>query len=161
MWSAGYGYDIYSLTLTAATLAPLQGFWNFFVYIRPRYLKQASSLASRLMSMTFLKGRSRGRTEHVDENRQATNGTHSQQSLVTSVSNFPIPTQGGTVGGLVVSSSGLRNESEVIPVCTPDPITESEFDGEGENTVNPVKGVLVAKGTEDDEDIRYEMALTG
>ena len=29
----------YGINLSAATLVPLQGFWNIFVYIRPRYLR--------------------------------------------------------------------------------------------------------------------------
>jgi hypothetical protein len=38
MLSTGKGYDNFGLILSAATLVPLQGFWNTFVYIRPRYL---------------------------------------------------------------------------------------------------------------------------
>jgi hypothetical protein len=37
MLASGKGYNIYGLTLTASTLAPLQGFWNFVVYAKPRY----------------------------------------------------------------------------------------------------------------------------
>jgi hypothetical protein len=37
MLASGKGYNIYGLTLTASTLAPLQGFWNFIVYAKPRY----------------------------------------------------------------------------------------------------------------------------
>eukprot|EP00804_Cyclotella_cryptica_P010052 CCRYP_020493-RB/>CCRYP_020493-RB protein AED:0.05 eAED:0.05 QI:45/1/1/1/0.75/0.8/5/445/885 len=38
MLSSGKGYDDYGLILSAATLVPLQGFWNNIVYIRTRYL---------------------------------------------------------------------------------------------------------------------------
>lgn len=38
MLSSGRGYDNYGLILSAATLVPLQGFWNNIVYIRTRYL---------------------------------------------------------------------------------------------------------------------------
>lgn len=38
MLSSGAGYDNYGLICSASTLVPLQGFWNNFVYIRPRYL---------------------------------------------------------------------------------------------------------------------------
>ena len=38
MLSTGKGYDNFGLILSASTLVPLQGFWNTFVYIRPRYL---------------------------------------------------------------------------------------------------------------------------
>jgi hypothetical protein len=38
MLSSGKGYDNYGLILSAATLVPLQGFWNNIVYIRTRYL---------------------------------------------------------------------------------------------------------------------------
>ena len=40
MLSSGQGYDNYGLILSAATLVPLQGFWNNFVYIRSRYLSK-------------------------------------------------------------------------------------------------------------------------
>ena len=39
MLSSGTAYDNYGLILSASTMAPLQGFWNNFVYIRPRYLR--------------------------------------------------------------------------------------------------------------------------
>ena len=40
MLSSGQTYDNYCLILNAATLVPLQVFWNNFVYIRPRYLSK-------------------------------------------------------------------------------------------------------------------------
>ena len=40
MLSSGKAYDNYGLILSASTLVPLQGFWNNFVYIRPRYLRR-------------------------------------------------------------------------------------------------------------------------
>ena len=38
MWSSGKAFSAYGFILFAGTSVPLQGFWNFFVYIRPRYL---------------------------------------------------------------------------------------------------------------------------
>ena len=38
MLSSGKGYVNYGLILSAATLVPLQGVWNNFIYIRTRYL---------------------------------------------------------------------------------------------------------------------------
>ncbi len=40
MLSSGQAYDNSHFILSAATLVPLQGFWNNFVYIRPRYLSK-------------------------------------------------------------------------------------------------------------------------
>ena len=39
MWSSGKALTNYGFILYAATSVPLQGFWNFVVYIRPRYIK--------------------------------------------------------------------------------------------------------------------------
>eukprot|EP00804_Cyclotella_cryptica_P008353 CCRYP_018338-RA/>CCRYP_018338-RA protein AED:0.29 eAED:0.31 QI:0/1/0.66/1/0/0.33/3/1352/190 len=41
MWSSGRALTNYGFILYAATSVPLQGFWNFVVYIRPRYIKGA------------------------------------------------------------------------------------------------------------------------
>jgi len=38
-WSSGKALTNYGFILYAATSVPLQGFWNFVVYIRPRYIK--------------------------------------------------------------------------------------------------------------------------
>lgn len=44
MWSSGYGYDIYGLTLAASTMVPLQGFWNFCVYAVRSYVHLLNAL---------------------------------------------------------------------------------------------------------------------
>jgi hypothetical protein len=46
MWSRGTGYNIYGLTLAASTMVPLQGFYNFLVYARPRYFNKDTGLNS-------------------------------------------------------------------------------------------------------------------
>ncbi len=38
-WSSGRGFSNYGLILAAGTMVPLQGLWNFFVYVRPRFLQ--------------------------------------------------------------------------------------------------------------------------
>lgn len=42
MLSSGKGYVDYGLILIAATLVPLQGAWNNFIYIRTRYLNSVA-----------------------------------------------------------------------------------------------------------------------
>ena len=42
MLSSGKGYVNYDLILSAATLVPLQGAWNNFIYIRTRYLNNVA-----------------------------------------------------------------------------------------------------------------------
>lgn len=41
-WAADNYFSNYGLILAAGTMVPLQGFWNFFVYIRPRQMKKAT-----------------------------------------------------------------------------------------------------------------------
>ena len=40
-WAGGSNFANYGLVLAGAVMAPLQGFWNMMVYIRPRYLDSA------------------------------------------------------------------------------------------------------------------------
>ena len=71
MLSSGKGYDNYGLILSAATMVPLQGFWNSLVYIRPRYLQKLASLAaaslnsisSSIISSSMFKSRKTSTTE--------------------------------------------------------------------------------------------------
>jgi len=49
MWSSGKAFTNYGFILYAASSVPLQGFWNFIVYARPRYLNQ-SHRPSRILS---------------------------------------------------------------------------------------------------------------
>lgn len=64
MLSSGKGYDNYGLILCAATMVPLQGFWNCCVYIRPRYSTdlatwvEASGSRIRSSLTTITRGRS-------------------------------------------------------------------------------------------------------
>lgn len=52
-WAGGSSFTDYGLILTAATLVPLQGFWNMLVYIRPRYVnKSLEKLRKRRASRT-------------------------------------------------------------------------------------------------------------
>ena len=81
MLSSGQGYDNYGLILSAATLVPLQGFWNSFVYIRPRYLsKIAAHVGSsfRRVSSFFKRSSKADATEQsvVDSFQQS--GPHDQ-----------------------------------------------------------------------------------
>mmetsp|Transcript_9988 Transcript_9988/g.18140 ORF Transcript_9988/g.18140 Transcript_9988/m.18140 type:complete len:797 (-) Transcript_9988:447-2837(-) len=46
-------FTMYGLILTAGTMVPLQGFWNAFVYIRPRHLKRIRKSAP-CLKFTFL-----------------------------------------------------------------------------------------------------------
>jgi len=46
-WAGGRSFTNYGLILTAATMVPLQGFWNLLVYLRPRYLQKKRDKASR------------------------------------------------------------------------------------------------------------------
>lgn len=51
-WAGGSALTNYGLVLTAATLVPLQGFWNMLVYIRPRHWKKAKNALSSRRSKT-------------------------------------------------------------------------------------------------------------
>jgi hypothetical protein len=89
MLSSGKGYDNYGLILSAATMVPLQGFWNCCVYIRPRYSTDLASwveasgsrIRSSLTSIT--RGRSSlqmSRNRSVKSTAHASNSSSLQQS---------------------------------------------------------------------------------
>ena len=63
MLSSGTGYDSYGLILSSATLVPLQGFWNSFVYIRPRYARDIVSGITSSFARATLSQRSK--SSHV------------------------------------------------------------------------------------------------
>mmetsp|Transcript_11257 Transcript_11257/g.24380 ORF Transcript_11257/g.24380 Transcript_11257/m.24380 type:complete len:290 (+) Transcript_11257:2-871(+) len=42
-WSSGKAFTGYGFIISAGSLVPLQGFWNYVVYIRPRYLDRSVS----------------------------------------------------------------------------------------------------------------------
>jgi len=51
MWSSGQAFTKYGFILYAASTVPLQGFWNFVVYARPRYFNaglRSSMILSRV-----------------------------------------------------------------------------------------------------------------
>jgi hypothetical protein len=52
-WASDKYFAHYGLILTAGMMAPLQGFWNFFVYIRPRHFKRAIIYARTVSTKFF------------------------------------------------------------------------------------------------------------
>lgn len=52
-WASDTYFSNYGLILSAGTMVPLQGFWNFFVYIRPRQMKQATRTIRRASTRIF------------------------------------------------------------------------------------------------------------
>ncbi|KAL7488284.1 hypothetical protein ACHAW6_013868 [Cyclotella cf. meneghiniana] len=115
MWSSGKGYNIYGLTLAAATLVPLQGFWNCFVYCRPRYFKNFKSVPvmSRIVLMINTMRMSRRSTEK--DSHHIIDGVATQATLVrTSVSASSVKSSGA-------NTSSVTMESEVVPVGAVDP----------------------------------------
>ena len=53
LWAADNYFTQYGLILSAGVLVPLQGFWNFFVYIRPRQFKRIRARAAKASSLFF------------------------------------------------------------------------------------------------------------
>lgn len=49
LWASGRAFYSYGLILYAATSIPLQGFWNWIVYTRPRYLRRERRRRSMLI----------------------------------------------------------------------------------------------------------------
>lgn len=50
-WATGKAFSSYGFILFAGTMVPLQGAWNCFVYIRPRYLTTLSASLTRQSSI--------------------------------------------------------------------------------------------------------------
>ena len=65
MLSSGKGFDNYGLILCAATLVPLQGCWNNFVYIRPRYLSKILSSSGQCVLTLFQGNSKEDATDHA------------------------------------------------------------------------------------------------
>ena len=80
MLSSGRGYDNYGLILGAAILVPLQGFWNFFVYIRTRYLNQAVARVS--FSISFVSSLFRRSSNRTTEQSWQLSAAHEQLQVV-------------------------------------------------------------------------------
>jgi hypothetical protein len=40
LWSSGKAYQMYGFILYSGTFVPLQGLWNFFAYVCPRYANE-------------------------------------------------------------------------------------------------------------------------
>ena len=80
MLSSGRGYDNYGLILSAAILVPLQGFWNFFVYIRTRYLSQAVARVS--FSISFVSSLFRPSSNRTTEQSWQLSAAHEQLQVV-------------------------------------------------------------------------------
>jgi len=53
LWASGRAYSMYGFILYAGTVVPLQGFWNFFVYVRPRTNFSAAKFVSSLMASSL------------------------------------------------------------------------------------------------------------
>lgn len=58
MWAADNYFTEYGLILSAGILVPLQGFWNFLVYVRPRHMKQLRKSTVELRSQLVSRIRS-------------------------------------------------------------------------------------------------------
>ena len=112
-WASGAAFSHYGFILFAGIVVPLQGFWNFFVYGRTRFLKKglsklptfSSSVTQRLGSSFFsLRRRSKS-------NEKATGSGASRSDSNT---NSGI---GGTIRRLsaAITGLGLKRGQEVVP----------------------------------------------
>lgn len=93
-WAADSFFSNYGLLLAAGAMVPLQGFWNFIVYIRPRQYKQASVRLRRASS------RFRGRFQTQTTEDSTT------RSFMLRLHTFPTPSS---------QKASTRNTSEAIP----------------------------------------------
>lgn len=105
MWSSGKGYSNYGLILSAAILVPLQGFWNNFVYTRPRYFNKIEFYvfsSSRHLSSIFQRVLKANTTEQLQEYRQ-----HDQLHVVQ-----VYDTEGMNSGDDECNSTNISNKKE-------------------------------------------------
>jgi hypothetical protein len=111
MWSSGRGYKSYGLILAAATMVPLQGFWNFIVYAKPRCFNAKGRETLRLVIQSLFRKlsiRLQRRSNSVRQNE-------SQAPPVVSTS------QTTAAAGINPNATSIPMESEVIPFGAPDP----------------------------------------
>mmetsp|Transcript_148 Transcript_148/g.181 ORF Transcript_148/g.181 Transcript_148/m.181 type:complete len:948 (-) Transcript_148:263-3106(-) len=158
--SLGRGYDNYGLFLAAATMVPLQGFWNFIVYARPRYFANGRGLA---IVRSYIS--SFGKRTKAHKSTSVTKNTG--QSIPEDRTN---PCTSGSNSGTAKFSafhfSSLAMETEVVP-----------FEAYGNEQQVPPNDAPVSDANEDEpevdandnlddananlDDTRYEMLLAG
>lgn len=70
MWSSGKAFSVYGFILYAASTVPMQGVFNFLVYIRPRYLDESVESVSALMRRISIRFSRQSTTQmQIDESR--------------------------------------------------------------------------------------------
>lgn len=114
--SSGTGFEIYGLFLAAATMAPLQGFWNFVVYARPRYFAKGvtgmSLFRSRKFSSSFGRNKKSGDTSNIGN---TTDSTKVKNPFSSGFNKSSSAVKSSTIKSSVAHASSVAMESEVVP----------------------------------------------
>ena len=114
-WASGAAFSHYGFILFAGIVVPLQGFWNFFVYGRTRFLKKGlSKLPSFSSSVTQRLGSSFFSLRRRSKSNEKRTGPGAKASRSDSDTNSGI---GGTIRRLsaAITSLGLKKGQEVVP----------------------------------------------
>ena len=141
---------MYGLILAASTMAPLQGFWNFIVYARPRYFGRKgmakirtdfSSALTRFWRQLRSGFSSRG-SKVI--RRLSTRGTHMESGTKTNAKHVGDNSDGTSPANKLAQKSSLADdrsisiESEAVPFVAPDSSGDTPADEPGNDGANNV-----------------------
>jgi hypothetical protein len=164
MYSSGTGYSIYGLTLAASTMVPLQGFWNFWVYARPRYLKNGIGFSVFRSAATIRYKRTTGNKSNNASNGSSENPQNNTQTNPAGETSF--------VKSTIVNTSITTNTKSSVPVNS-DIAMESEVVPFGASDEPEVVSFEVADAKDDEPEVipfgapdpavdeRFEFLLAG
>ena len=173
LWSSGTGYNIYGLTLAASTMVPLQGFWNFWVYVRPRYFGKGKGLS---MFTSSLRSRLRGSRRATATGGQSAETSTGYGNTATSAGSTALSgnktatratsaTKSSTMKSSVGNASSVKMESEVVPFGEEDKeddkVVQFGAPDNGDDEVIPFGAPDTGDENGSEDDKRYEMVLAG
>lgn len=82
LWASGRAFYSYGLILYASTSIPLQGFWNWIVYSRPRYFRMESRRRSTLSKMrNIVANRQKNLKEKMSSEQETMSNTDHKSRL--------------------------------------------------------------------------------
>lgn len=171
MLSSGKGYDMYGLILAASTMVPLQGFWNFVVYAKPRYFNRNGSAKLRSNFGSVVNKVSKRTSKTLG--RKESNATQPDHHVTSTAKTTSAKRS-------VTSGISIAKETEFIPFDAPNSPEDNCYELNGnenfmDNTLNARHNHEASafndelntsepkndQNSTEDEDARLEMLLAG
>lgn len=128
-WSSNNYFTNYGLILTAGMLVPLQGFWNFWVYIRPRQVKKASAYVRNRGSAFF------SRNTHSTEGSSLAKTDNIRKERASVVANKRSSVDGATT---VVPSPDDKNQQTTADETSQEPPAADD------KNADPVEDIILS-----------------